>query len=172
MPCDTILFEVIYVDTRQKIKSSAEARAYRGGFKVLTAAYLFLLIFMAALVFVCMSGFPERRNALLLVFFGVLTVWYGPFAVYYGVKYAALFKSPESYVFSDQVLEEFEHAGLLGNRVTFRVTVRDAGGNPVKVQTRPIYCTNWKRPRYGDFFRKEVTVGYNAATGEVILIAK
>ncbi len=163
--------EVNTMDTRQKIKSSAEAKAYSGDFKVLTAAYLFLLVFAAVLVCVCMAGFPGYRNTVLFISLGVLTVWYVPFAVYFGVRYAALFKSPESYVFSDQVLEEVEHAGILGNRVTFRVTVRDTGGNPVKVRTRPIYCTHWKRPRYEDFFRKKVTVGYNTATGEVILIA-
>lgn len=160
------------MDTRQTIKSSAEARAYSRDFKVLTAAYLFLLIFAGILVCVCMAGSPGYRNTVLFISLGVLTVWYLPFAVYYGVRYATLFKSPESYVFSDQVLEEFEHAGLLGNRVTFRVNLRDANGNPVKVRTRPIYCTNWKRPRYEDFFRKKVTVGYNTATNEVILITK
>lgn len=160
------------MDTRKTVKSSAEARAYSGDLKVLTAAYVFLLIFAAILVCVCMAGFPGYRNTVLFISLGVLTVWYVPFAVYYGVRYAALFKSPGSYVFADQVLEEFEHTGLLGNRVTFRVTVWDTNRNPVKVRTRPVYRTNGKRPRCEDFFRKKVTVGYNTATGEVILIAK
>lgn len=160
------------MDTRKTIKSSAEAQAYRSDLKLLTAAYVLLLLVSTAIVCIGMARYPGYRNTVLLILLGVLTVWYVPFAVYFGVRYAALFKSPESYVFSGQVLEEFEHAGLLGNRVTFRVNLRDAGGNPVKVRTRPIYCTNWKRPRYEDFFRKKVTVGYNAATGEVILIAK
>ena len=159
------------MDTRQKIKSSAEGRAYSFDLKLLTAAYLFLLVFMAVVVCVCMARFPDYRNTVLLILFGILTVWYVPFAVYFGARYAALFKSPESYVFSDQVLEEFEHAGFLGNRVTFRVAMEDASGNPVKGRTKPIYCTHWKRPRYEDFYRKKVTVGYNTATGEVILIA-
>ena len=160
------------MDTRQRIKCSAEAGAYSGDLKILTAAYGFLLVFAAVLICVCMAGFPGYRNTVLFISLGVLTVWYVPFAVYYGVRYAALFKSPESYVFSNQVLEELEHAGFLGNRVTFRVAVRDAGGNPIKVRTRAVYCTDWKRPRYEDFFRKKVTVGYNTTTGEVILISK
>lgn len=160
------------MNTRQKIKNSAEARAYSSDLKVLTASYLFLLIFMAVVVCVCMAGSPGYRNTVLFISLGVLTVWYVPFAVYYGVRYAALFKSPESYVFSNQVIEEFEHTGIFGNRVTFPIAVQDATGNTVKVRTRPIYCTNWKRPRYEDFFRRKVTVGYNTATGEVILIAK
>lgn len=158
------------MDTRQKIKSSAEARAYSFDLKLLTAAYLFLLLASTAIVCIGMAQHPSYRNTVLFIFLGGLTVWYVPFAAYYGVKYAALFKSPESYVFSDQVLEEFEHAGLLGNRVTFRVAIEDASGNHVRGRTQPIYCTHWKRPRYEDFFRKKVSVGCNTATGEVILI--
>ena len=158
------------MDTRQKIKASAEAKAYFANIKLLTAAYLFLLFVSAVLVCVGMAGLASYWNTVLLIFIGFLTVLYVPFIVYYGMRYAALFKSPGSYVFSEQVLEEFEHAGFLGNRVTFRVAVRDAGGNPVKARTRPIYCTNWKRPRYEDFYRKKVTVGCNTATGEVIVI--
>ncbi len=160
------------MDARQKIKASAESKAYSADIKLLTAAYLFLLFVSAVLVCVGMAGLANYWNTVFLIFVGFLTVLYVPFIVYCGIKYAALFKSPDSYVFSDQVLEEFEHAGFLGNRVTFRVNLRDAGGNAVKVRTRPIYCTNWKRPRYEDFYRKKVSVGYNTATGEVIVIAK
>lgn len=158
------------MDTRQKIKASAEAKAYSANIKLLTAAYLFLLFVSAVLVCIGMAGLANYWNTVLLIFIGFVTVLYVPFIVYYVAKYAALFKSPESCVFSDQVLEEFKHTGFLGNRVTFPVAVRDANGNPVKAWTSSVYCTNWKRPRYEDFYRKKVTVGYNTVTGQVILI--
>lgn len=158
------------MDTRQKIKASAEAKAYLAGLKTLTGAYLFLLFVSAVLVCVGMAGLANYWNTVLLIFIGFLTVLYVPFIVYYGIKYAALFKSPEGYIFSEQVLEEFKHTGFLGNRVTFPVAIRDASENAVKVWTKPIYTTNWKRPRYEDFYRKKVTVGFNTVTGQVILI--
>ncbi len=156
------------MDRRAAMKRSVEARAFRRGLVTVSWVYGLLLAVTAVSFAVGFWKAPEYAWRSGLLYAVGFTLWYAPFAAYYFVNYFGLLRCAERCVLRVQALEEYRF-GLFGT-ARFILTFPDGNGGTVRAETKAIYNTNMRRPRFEDYFQKEAAAVYDPATGRTAIL--
>lgn len=153
---------------REAVKRSVEARVFRRGLVTVTWTYLLLMAVTAVSFGVGMRAYPEQAARAGLIYGVGFTVWYAPCAVYFGSNYFGLLRCAERCVLRVQVLEEARF-GFFGT-ARFLLTFPDGRGGIVRTETKAIYNTNMRRPRFEDYFQKEAAAVWDPVTGRTAIL--
>lgn len=146
---------------RQRLQASLE----------LTCARNNLILYAAAapvmtLVTIFATGHPEFWPLAVALSLALFL----PFIIFYALRIARIFRSPEHYRFCRCVLAQ-PHPGFLRHTMYYTVLLEDPDGRKFPADTHAIfYARGSFGPTVEDFTNKTVTIAYNPETDMVVVV--
>lgn len=141
--------------SRRRLWDSLEMHHYKVNLLVVTVAFAFVF-------------FPFLGRDILGLTMALLV--FLPFYMFYLYRIIQLFRHPEEYVFTRCKLEKF-HFSVFWRSAYFSVRLEIPEVGIVNDETAAIFLTHgFAGPILEDYVNREVLMGYNRATGRIILI--
>lgn len=145
-------------EIKEKLKCSLEVAHLRSALAV--ASFL-----VAAYVGIMTLFWGDITFTIILCGLILLPIWCA-----YGWRYHRVFRKPEHYSFHKATLTH-PHAGRWFHAFYFTVELQTEQNGSITADTSSIFLARgWLGPHLEDYIHKEVTLAWNAKTGQVVVI--